>query len=146
MTAAEHWFSLRGVPSTGVRCLACDNQADDCPSCGGRALAALAGPASVRGTHWAEGVVEALVRRWPRRWPLSPRALALAAVKVADLAPGARERQARLARICVEAAARRYLELTEFLAGRRLRLPGRAGGGDDDDDDHASARGDDTPK
>jgi len=82
--------------------------------------------------HWAENVVRLLVRRWPPRWPRSPRALALATTKVADLAPGAIERQARLARICVEAAARRYVELTEFLAGRRLRMPQPRGSDGDD--------------
>jgi hypothetical protein len=124
------------VPSTGARCPSCDDQADDCAVCGGRSLAALTGPASVRGLHWAEGVVRTLVRRWPPRWPRSPRALSLATTKVADLAPGAVERQARLARICLEAAARRYVELTEYLAGRRLGLP-RAPPSESEGPDHS---------
>jgi hypothetical protein len=113
------------VSSTGARCPDCDDQADDCPRCGGRKLSALSGPASVRGLHWAEAVVRTLVRRWPARWPRSPRALAIAVAKIADLAPNAVDQQARLARICLEAAARRYLELTEYLSGRRLQLPRR---------------------
>jgi hypothetical protein len=121
------------VSSTGARCPLCDDQADDCARCGGRALAALAGPAAVRGAHWAEGVVAKLVRRWPPRWPRSPRALALATTKVTDLAPDGPnapetiDKRVRLARICLEAAARRYAELTEYLAGRRLRLPRAVG-------------------
>lgn len=137
------------MPSTGARCPACDNQADDCARCGGRALAALVGPASVRGTHWAEAVVRTLVRRWPPGWPRSPRALSLATTKVADLAPDAVERQARLARICVDAAARRYVELIDYLAGRRLRLPRGERGqrGEEDEGDAAMvANSEDTPK
>jgi hypothetical protein len=137
------------VPSTGARCPACDNQTDDCERCGGRALAALAGPASVRGLHWAEGVVRTLVGRWPLSWPRSQRALSLAATKVADLAPGAVERQARLARICLDAAARRYVELTEYLAGRRLVLPREPSDnahGDGDADGDGGNHEDDTPR
>lgn len=87
----------------------------------------MAGPASVRGIHWAEGVVAQLVRRWPARWPRSPRALVIASAKVHDLAPDSLDKRVRLARICLEAAARRYAELTEYLAGKRLKLPRAAG-------------------
>jgi hypothetical protein len=130
---------------TGARCPACDGQTDDCARCGGRALAALAGPAAVRGAHWAESVVATLVRRWPARWPRSPRALQLATTKVTDLAPDARDKRLRLARICLEAAARRYLELTDYLAGRRLRLP-RAAGDEDDDVARVIDGADDLPE
>ncbi|MGZ3441050.1 MAG: hypothetical protein ACXVDD_16115 [Polyangia bacterium] len=119
------------MSSTGARCPECDDQADHCVRCGGRALAAMAGPAAVRGAHWAEGVVAQLVRRWPPRWPRSPRALVIASAKVSDLAPDSLDKRVRLARMCLEAAAQRYAELTDFLAGRRLRLP-RAPAGDDD--------------
>src|SRR3954469_24933718 len=111
------------MPSTGARCPECDDQSDHCARCGGRALAAMAGPAAVRGAHWAERVVAKLVRRWPSRWPRSPRALVIASAKVHDLAPDSLDKRVRLARMCLEAAAQRYAELTEFLAGRRLRLP-----------------------
>ena len=120
------------MSSTGARCPACDDQADHCPRCGGRALAAMAGPAAVRGAHWAEGVVAQLVRRWPPRWPRSPRALVIASAKVSDLAPDSLDKRVRLARMCLEAAARRYAELTDFLAGRRLQVP-RVELADDDD-------------
>jgi hypothetical protein len=124
------------MSSTGARCPECDDQADLCVRCGGRALAATSGAAAVRGAHWAEGVVAQLVRRWPPRWPRTPRALVIASAKVSDLAPDSVEKRVRLARICLEAAARRYAELTEYLAGRRLRVPQgeRAGVIDDDGD------------
>src|SRR5690349_6068854 len=111
------------MSSTGARCPECDDQADLCARCGGRALAATAGAAAVRGAHWAEQVVAKLVRRWPPRWPRSPRALVIADDKIRDLAPDSEEKRGRLARICLVAAARRYAELTDYLAGRRLQLP-----------------------
>jgi hypothetical protein len=120
------------MSSTGARCPECDDQADLCARCGGRALAATAGSATVRGARWAEQVVAQLVRRWPARWPRSPRALVIASAKVHDLAPDSLDKRVRLARICLEAAARRYAELTEYLAGRRLHVP-RVEIVDDDD-------------
>lgn len=131
------------MSSTGARCPECDDQADHCARCGGRALAAMAGPASVRGVHWAEGVVAQLVRRWPPRWPRSPRALVIASAKVHDLAPDSLDKRVRLARICLEAAARRYTELTEYLAGRRLKLPRAVG---EEGDPSALADDEDIPE
>lgn len=113
------------MSSTGAAsCPVCHDQGDRCDHCGGRALAPLAGTASVRGGHWAEHVVRELVSRWPLRWPRSPRALVIATRKVHDLAPGDDGLRVQLARLCLEAASRRYAELTEFLMRRRLRLPG----------------------
>lgn len=123
------------VASTGApRCPACDNQAYDCDACGGRALAPLTGAAAVRGGRWAEEVVATLAGRWPRRWPRSPRALAIAARRVRDLAPDRDEARLRLARVCLDAAARRYVELVGFLLRQRLTLPrGRDPPPDDDE-------------
>lgn len=101
-------------------------------------LVPLVGPASVRGARWAERVIAVLVTRWPPRWPRSPRALGIATRQVEDLAR-TDELRLRLARVCLDAAARRYAELTEFLLRRRLLLPG----GRDDDDDSDD---DDTPE
>jgi hypothetical protein len=111
------------VPSTGTTaCPRCDDQAQECERCGGRALAPLLGAASVRGARWAEQVVRTLVGRWPSRWPRSPRAVGIARRRVLDLGKSEAHR-ARLARVCLEAAARRYAELTEYLMQRRLQLP-----------------------
>lgn len=110
------------MPATGSRCATCDGQSDDCEKCGGRALAALAGPASLRGRLWAEEVVRKLVLRWPRQWPRTPRATEMARARVADLAETG-ERQVRLIRFLMEAAQRRYTEMTDYLVGRRLRIP-----------------------
>jgi hypothetical protein len=109
------------VSSTGPPfCLTCRNQLDLCDACGGRVLAPLVGPASVRGARWAETVIRALVRRWPSRWPRSPRAVVIAVRHIEDLAPKSVDLQGRLARVCLDAASRRYAELTEYL--RRVRL------------------------
>jgi hypothetical protein len=115
------------MSSTGAAsCPVCNDQAERCDRCGGRALAPLLGTASVRGGHWAEHVVRQLVSRWPIRWPRSPRALVIASRKIEDLARADDGLRAQLARACLEAAARRYAELTEFLMRRRLQLPGAA--------------------
>lgn len=126
------------MSSTGApRCPACDDQAYDCDACGGRALAPLTGAAALRGGRWAEEVVARLAGRWPRRWPRSPRALVIASRRVHDLAPDREERRRRLARVCLDAAARRYVELVGFLLRQRLRLPRGDGeeppGGDEGD-------------
>jgi hypothetical protein len=42
---------------------------------------------------------------------------------VADLAASRDDLQTRLARVCLEAAARRYVELVDVLARRRYQLP-----------------------
>jgi hypothetical protein len=111
------------VSSTGPPfCRVCENQRDLCEACGGRVLAPLVGPASVRGARWAENVIRALVARWPPRWPRSPRAVVIAGRYVADLAPRSVDLQARLARVCLDAAARRYGELTDFLRRKRYAL------------------------
>jgi len=57
-------------------------------------------------------------------WPRSPKALIIAGRRVDDLAPRDVSLRTHLARLCLEAAARRYAELTEYLMQRRLRLPG----------------------
>jgi hypothetical protein len=90
--------------------------------CGGRIVAALAGAASLRGRRWAEEVVRTLVLRWPRSWPSSPRAAEIARRRISDLAKNG-ARQVRLIRFCMEAAQARYLELTDYLVGRRLGVP-----------------------
>ena len=113
------------MASTGARCPVCDGQTDDCEKCGGRALAALAGPASLRGRLWAEEVVRKLVLRWPQTWPRTPRAMKLARARVADLGDSG-ERQVRLIRFLMEAAQQRYTEMTEYLLGRRLGIPNDA--------------------
>jgi hypothetical protein len=110
------------VSSTGASCSVCHDQADACERCGGRAIAALAGPAAVRGHLWAERVVRALVARWPSSWPRSPRAVLIARSKVTDLSADEALR-ARLARICLDAAARRYAEMIDYLFRRRLEPP-----------------------
>jgi hypothetical protein len=110
------------MSSTGARCPACDDQAEVCDRCGGRALAPLIGPASVRGTRWAEAVVRELVARWPTFWPRSPRAVIIATRKIADLSRDDALRL-RLARVCLEAASRRYSELIDYLLRRRVELP-----------------------
>jgi len=111
------------MSSTGARCPACDDQPDtDCERCGGRALAPLAGPASVRGHYWAEHVVKALVSKWPAFWPQSSRAMIIGTRHVADLTSDEVLR-ARLARICLEAAGRRYSEMIDYLFRRRRDLP-----------------------
>jgi len=112
------------MPSTGAAaCPVCGDQADRCDACGGRVLAPLAGTASVRGGRWAETVVRLLVARWPIRWPRSPKAVVIASRWVEDLAPTDVGLRGHLARLCLEAAERRYAELTDFLTRRRLRLP-----------------------
>jgi hypothetical protein len=117
------------MPLTGsARCPACDDAADLCSKCGGRAVAPVAGAAAVRGARWAERVVKALIRRWPSRWPYSPRAVSLAWKQVADLA-SRDDVRAALARIALDAAAVRYSQLVDVLARRRLELPER----DDDE-------------
>jgi hypothetical protein len=137
-TGADCAFALMKMGSFGSRCglfPVCGDQAERCDRCGGRVLAPLVGTAYVRGGHWAEDVVRLLVSRWPIRWPRSPKALIIAGRKVDDLAPGDVSLRTHLARLCLEAAARRYAELTEFLMQRRLRLPGSEPPpvGDDDD-------------
>src|SRR4051794_32310248 len=104
-------------------CRVCKNQADLCDTCGGRVLAPLMGPASVRGARWAEQVVRTLVQKWPGQWPRSPRSLMLAIKHVYDLAPTSVDLQRRLAAVCVEAAAKRYAELTDYLRRRRFAAP-----------------------
>lgn len=111
------------MSSTGqARCKACDGAADLCNLCGGRALSATAGAASVRGARWAETVVRKLVARWPVMWPRSPKAVIIAHRWVADLSTRDDVR-AKLARVCLEAAAVRYAQLVDVLARRRLELP-----------------------
>jgi hypothetical protein len=83
---------------------------------------ALESAAKRRGALWGERVAKLLVARWPR-WRPSPKALAIAARKVADLAGGDAEVAGRLARVCFAAAAKRFTELGEFLDGRRLGVP-----------------------
>jgi hypothetical protein len=61
--------------------------------------------------------------RWPARWPRSPRAVSIAARWVEDLASSDAGLRAQLARLCVDAAARRYDELVGFLMQKRLRHP-----------------------
>jgi hypothetical protein len=118
----------------------CDDQLDLCERCGGRVLVPLIGPASVRGGRWAERVVAGLVARWPPRWPRSPRALIIATRQVDDLSPASVELRRRLARVCLDAAARRYAELIDFFLRRRLLLPGA------DDDPSKPLDSDDTPE
>jgi hypothetical protein len=108
--------------SPGTRCPACDDQLDDCDECGGKNLAPLLGPAARRGELWAETVLKRLVSRWPTFWPRSPRALIIATRKISDLTK-VDAAKVRLARICLEAASRRYDELTGFLSRKRLALP-----------------------
>jgi lysyl-tRNA synthetase class II len=67
--------------------------------------------------------VRELVSHWPP-WPLnSPDALELATRRVADLHRQADDLQAFLVRTCLEAARRRYVELREFLEGKRAAPP-----------------------
>lgn len=124
-------------------CRACNNQADLCDVCGGRVLAPLMGPASVRGRRWAEEVIRSLVKRWPDRWPRSSKSLMLAMKHVYDLAPASMELQRRLAAACVEAAAKRYAELTDYLMRRRLAM---VPGPDDDVTVNPLVSDDDEPK
>ncbi|MCU1277412.1 MAG: hypothetical protein JWM53_958 [bacterium] len=83
---------------------------------------ALVSAAKRRGSLWGERVARLLVARWPS-WRPSPRALSIAARKVADLAGGDPEATGDLARVAFEAAAKRFRELAEFLDGRRLGVP-----------------------
>jgi hypothetical protein len=78
--------------------------------------------ASLRGEVWAEQVVRTLVARWPS-WKRTPRALAVAARKVADLAGVDAAAHGELASICFDAGRRRFLELVEFLQRRRRDPP-----------------------
>jgi hypothetical protein len=82
-----------------------------------------------RGEKWAETVVRALLAKWPD-WPTrTPKVVELATRHVMDLHGVSDEVQAYLVRICIDAARQHYLELKEFLAGRRLAVPSRPGGG-----------------
>jgi hypothetical protein len=78
--------------------------------------------ASLRGELWAEQVVRTLVARWPS-WRRTPRALAVAARKVADLAGADAGAHGELASVCFEAGRRRFIELVEFLQRRRRNPP-----------------------
>lgn len=112
------------MPSTGsVACPLCGDQADVCNACGGRTVAPLSGTATVRGGRWAELVVQQLASRWPVRWPQSAKAIAIATRWVQDLSSRDDGVRAKLVSLCMDAAARRYSELTEFLMRKRLRLP-----------------------
>ena len=105
------------------RCPVCLDQLSICFRCGGSEGAPLTGPAASRGYQWATETVQAMVSRWPP-WPLnSPDALELATRRVADLHRHADDVQAYLVRICLEAARRRYVELREFLEGKRTAPP-----------------------
>jgi len=68
-------------------------------------------------------VIRQLLARWPD-WPSSPKALARAWKKVADLGSSEDER-GRLARVCNEAASRRFDELSGFLRRQRHDFPTR---------------------
>lgn len=112
------------MPGTGVPdCPACRTGDAFCPRCGGSAGRAMAGAASLRGGLWAARVVAQLVRRWPARWPRTPRALELAARQVDDLARGREQLSAYLVDVCMKAAAERYEEMLDYLLGKRLNLP-----------------------
>ncbi len=85
----------------------------------------LTGAAAVRGQVWAEKVVWTLVRRWPA-WPLrGAKVIALATRRVEDLHRDADDVQRYLVRVCLDAAHRRYVEIREFLEGKRVNLPER---------------------
>jgi hypothetical protein len=108
--------------SPGTRCKSCDDQLDDRDECGGKNLAPILGAAARRGELWAENVVRHLVQKWPLFWPRSPKAQIIAIRRVSDLTSNDAAK-ARLAKVCMEAARRRYDEITGFLTRKRLALP-----------------------
>jgi hypothetical protein len=90
---------------------------------------ALERRATHQGALWAEHVARLLVARWPS-WRPTPRSLSIAARKVQDLAGNDLELLGRLARICHD--AKRFAELGDLLARRRLDPPPRPGLPDDE--------------
>jgi hypothetical protein len=83
----------------------------------------LLGAAFLRGRRWAKLVVRQLVSKRPARWPRSPKAVFKAGHWGDDMVGLNKALRPVLIRKVLDSASKRYAELTDYVAGRRLELP-----------------------